>query len=58
LVEAVVGCMVTGEPQFCNVVPPLHLPTKTVPVLLPIPTQPSMANPCSGVPSNAWCSRN
>ncbi len=58
LVEAVVGCIISGEPQFCDAVPPLHLPTKTVPMLLPIPTQPSMTNPCSGVPNNAWCNRN
>jgi len=57
LVEAVVGCIINGEPQFCNAVPPLHLPTETAPALLPIPTQPSMANPCSGVPSNVWCSK-
>jgi hypothetical protein len=55
LVLTLVECMATGSPQFCDAVGPVHVPTRTTAILLPIPTQPSMANPCAGVPSNVWC---
>jgi hypothetical protein len=30
-------------------------PQPTTPIILPIPQQASMPNPCSGVPANNWC---
>ena len=32
-----------------------HYPQPTAVVMHPLPTLPSMPNPCSGVPSNLWC---
>ena len=47
------GGFVSGG-QGCP--PGSHYPSSTKVVLTPIPTnEQSMPNPCSGVPSNAWC---
>ncbi len=43
------------DPQICATLPPLHFPTETAPVLMPIPREQSMPNPCAGVPANPWC---
>jgi len=32
-------------------------PQRTQVVMLPLPAQPSMADPCEGVPKNPWCER-
>jgi len=50
------GLCLTGlDPQACTGLPPLHVPTETAPVLLPIPREQSMPDPCAGVPANPWC---
>jgi hypothetical protein len=35
-----------------------NYPKKTTVVLQPLPTQPTMPNPCAGVPRNPWCPQN
>jgi hypothetical protein len=54
-VEAEALCIAVGDPQSCAALPPLHVPTETAPVLMPIPREQSMPNPCAGVPANPWC---
>ncbi len=50
------GLCLTGlDPQACAALPPLHVPTETAPVLMPIPREQSMPDPCAGVPANPWC---
>jgi hypothetical protein len=39
----------------CPPVPGEEYPRSTKVKLLPLPTQPTMPNPCQGVPYNAWC---
>jgi hypothetical protein len=53
-VEAVVLC-VNGYTPACHGLPPLNILKRTRPVLMPIPREPSMPDPCSGVPANPWC---
>jgi hypothetical protein len=51
------GCaslgLCTGLPFPLN--PPPSYPVPTQVKLLPIPHEPSMADPCAGVPQNSWC---
>ena len=54
-VQAVGLCESGFDPQACATLPPLHFPTETAPVLLPIPREQSMPDPCAGVPANPWC---
>jgi hypothetical protein len=54
-VQAEVLCVAVGDPQACAGLPPLHFPTETAPVLLSIPHEKSMPDPCAGVPANPWC---
>ena len=50
------GLCLTGlDPEACAGLPPLHVPTETAPVLLSIPREQSMPDPCAGVPANPWC---
>ena len=50
------GLCLTGlDPEACAGLPPLHVPTETAPVLLSIPREQSMPDPCVGVPANPWC---
>jgi hypothetical protein len=53
-VENEVLC-VNGYTPACAGLPPLHFPKETAPVLLPIPHEQSMPDPCAGVPANPWC---
>jgi hypothetical protein len=46
------------DPQACASLPLLHFPTKTATVLLPIPREQSMPDPCAGVPANPWCGQS
>ena len=57
-VQAEVLCIGFGDPQSCAALPPLHFPTETAPVLMPIPQESTMANPCAGVPANPWCEQS
>jgi hypothetical protein len=57
-VEAVGLCESGIDPQACATLPPLHFPTRTAPVLLPIPREQSMPDPCAGVPANPWCQQD
>jgi Right handed beta helix region len=54
-VQAEVLCVGFGDPQSCASLPPLHFPQETSPVLMPIPDERTMPNPCAGVPANPWC---
>src|SRR5579884_648749 len=54
-VQAEVLCIGAGDPQSCAALPPLHFPQETTPVLMPIPHERTMPNPCAGVPANTWC---
>jgi hypothetical protein len=55
--EAEALCL-SGFAQACAALPPLHVPTETAPVLMPIPHEQSMPNPCAGVPANPWCEQD
>jgi hypothetical protein len=55
LVQAEVLCVAVGDPQSCAAQRALHFPKETAPVLMPIPHERSMPNPCAGVPDNPWC---
>ncbi len=46
---------VLGKP--CDGLPTPTYPKKKPAVIRPMPAQPTMANPCLGVPTNAWCPR-
>ncbi|HEX7734312.1 MAG TPA: hypothetical protein VF458_05605, partial [Ktedonobacteraceae bacterium] len=54
-VETVGLCVSGFDPQACAELPPLHTLTRTGAVLLPIPHEQSMPDPCAGVPANPWC---
>ncbi|MDQ6660775.1 MAG: hypothetical protein M3Z24_07405, partial [Chloroflexota bacterium] len=54
-VQAAILCIAFADPQSCAALPPLRYPKETAPVLLPIPNQPTMENPCAGVPDDSWC---
>ncbi len=56
-VEAEVLCL-GGFAPTCAALPPLHTLTRTAPVLLPIPHELSMPDPCAGVPANPWCEQD
>jgi hypothetical protein len=57
-VEAEALCVSGFDPQACAALPPLHVPTRTGAVLMPIPRELSMPNPCAGVPANPWCGQD
>jgi hypothetical protein len=57
-VEAEALCVSGFDPQACAALPPLHFPTRTGAVLMPIPRELSMPNPCAGVPANPWCEQD
>jgi hypothetical protein len=40
----------------CPEAPGEKYPRSSEVTMLPLPAQPTMANPCKGVPANAWCS--
>jgi hypothetical protein len=55
VVQAEVLCIGAGDPQSCAALPPLNFPEETAPVLMPIPHEQTMPDPCEGVPDNPWC---
>ena len=57
-VETVGLCESGFDPPACAELPPLHVPTRTGAVLLPIPREQSMPDPCAGVPANPWCEQD
>ncbi|HEX7735140.1 MAG TPA: right-handed parallel beta-helix repeat-containing protein, partial [Ktedonobacteraceae bacterium] len=57
-VETVGLCVSGFDPQACAELPPLHTLTRTGAVLLPIPREQSMPDPCAGVPANPWCEQD
>ena len=56
-VENEVLC-VDGDTPACASLPPLHYPKETGAVLMPIPREQSMPDPCAGVPANPWCGQS
>jgi len=56
-VEAEALCL-SGFAPACAALPPLRVPTRTGAVLLPIPREQSMPDPCAGVPANPWCEQD
>ncbi|HLY34522.1 MAG TPA: hypothetical protein VKQ07_08315 [Jatrophihabitantaceae bacterium] len=55
---AVLGVQVACATQAfftCPSLPQLNYPRQTHVVMPPMPTQTTMPNPCSGVPTNPWC---
>src|SRR5438105_10861835 len=57
-VEAVGLCESGLDPPACAALPPLHFPTRTGAVLLPLPREQSMPDACAGVPANPWCGQS
>ena len=50
------GCASLGPASgACAGLPPPLYPLQTQVQLLPIPREPSMSNPCAGVPASSWC---
>jgi hypothetical protein len=55
------GAQVACDTQLLFECPPLtvaNYPRRTKVELLPVPPEPTMENPCLGVPRNAWCPTN
>ncbi len=53
------GLCVSGfDPQACAALPPLHTLARTGAVLLPIPHEQSMPDPCAGIPASPWCEQD
>ncbi len=55
---SVLGAQATCDSQLlapCPEVPGENYPRSSNVKLMPLPTQPSMPNPCAGVPANPWC---
>jgi hypothetical protein len=58
------GAQVACDSQFfasiaeCPTTVGANYPRLTKVELLPVPAEPSMANPCEGVPRNPWCPKN
>jgi hypothetical protein len=56
--SSVLGAQATCDSQLlaeCPSVPGEEYPRSSNVKLLPLPTQPTMPNPCLGVPYNTWC---
>jgi hypothetical protein len=56
--SSVLSAQATCDSQLVAPCPPApgeNYPRSTNVKLMPLPTQPSMRNPCAGVPANAWC---
>jgi hypothetical protein len=56
--SSVLAAQATCDSQLLAECPPIpgeEYPRSSVVKLLPLPAQPSMPNPCEGVPYNGWC---